>query len=64
MAKTVEQLKAEFATEGKTFVSWANERGYDPTYVSRILNGSIQANYGKAHKIAVELGLKQENSDD
>jgi len=25
MAKTVEQLKAEFATEGKTFVSWANE---------------------------------------
>lgn len=62
MAKTVEQLKAEFATEGKTFVSWANERGYDPTYVSRIINGSVQAKYGKAHKIAIELGLIDNNS--
>lgn len=51
MTKTVAQLKAEFATEGKTFVAWATERGYNPTYVSRILHGSIKANYGKAHKL-------------
>lgn len=62
MAKTVAQLKAEFANEGKTFVAWATERGYDPTYVSRIINGSVQAKYGKAHKIALELGLIDDDS--
>jgi len=30
-------------------------------YVSRIINGSIQAKYGKAHKIAIKLGLIDSN---
>ncbi|STY93084.1 DNA-binding protein [Moraxella bovis] len=59
-----QKVKESFKKRGETIKSWCEAREYDPTYVSRILNGSIQANYGKAHKIAVELGLKQENADE
>lgn len=54
-----QKVKESFKNRGETIKSWCEARQYDPTYVSRILNGSIQANYGKAHQIAVELGLKQ-----
>jgi hypothetical protein len=56
------KVKQRFRNEGKTIKSWCEERGYDPTYVSRILNGSIKANRGKAHQIAVEIGLKPKDA--
>lgn len=59
-----EKVKENFKNRGETIKSWCEARNYDPTYVSRILHGSIKASYGKAHKIAVELGLKQEDSDE
>ena len=52
------KVKEGFRKRGETIKSWCDERGYDPTYVSRILNGTIKANRGKAHEIAVELGIK------
>lgn len=57
-----EKVKQDFINRGETIKSWCEERGYDPTYVSRILNGTIKANRGKAHKIAVELGLKSRHA--
>lgn len=57
-----QKVKESFKNRGETIKSWCEARNYDPTYVSRILNGSIKASYGKAHKIAVELGLKQETT--
>lgn len=59
-----QKVKESFKKRGETIKSWYEARQYDPTYVSRIINGSIQAKYGKAHKIAVELGLKQESSNE
>ncbi|WP_288843231.1 DNA-binding protein [uncultured Deefgea sp.] len=55
---TAEQIKARFKREGKTFTQWANEQGYTRNAVYRVLNGTDKANYGKAHDIAVKLGLK------
>lgn len=55
-----EKVKEDFKRRGETIKSWCDERGYEPTYVSRILNGSIKASRGKAHMIAVELGLKEQ----
>jgi gp16 len=52
-------VKRRFQERGETIKDWCDQRGYDPTYVSRILNGNVKANRGKAHKIAVELGLKK-----
>ena len=54
-----ERVKRRFRERGETIKDWCDQRGYDPTYVSRILNGNVRANRGKAHKIAVELGLKK-----
>ncbi|MPY07389.1 DNA-binding protein [Moraxella catarrhalis] len=59
-----QKVKESFKKRGETIKSWCEARQYDPTYVSRIINGSIQAKYGKAHKIVVELGLKQESSNE
>lgn len=55
-----EQVKENFRQRGETMKSWSEQRGYDPTYVSRVLNGAVKANHGKAHQIAVELGLKEQ----
>ncbi len=56
---TAEKVKQGFRDRGETLRSWCDARGYDHTYVSRILNGNVKANRGKAHRIAVELGLKK-----
>jgi gp16 family phage-associated protein len=55
---TPEQVKARFRQEGRTFTDWAKDHGYTPNEVYRVLNGQHKANYGKAHQIAVKLGLK------
>jgi gp16 family phage-associated protein len=56
--KTPEQVKAEFLALGITISQWARERGYTPREVSMVLNGQVKGNYGKSHRIAVQLGIK------
>ena len=56
---TPQQVKAKFRREGKTFSEWAHENGYPRIAVYRVLNGFDKANYGRAHEIAVKLGLKK-----
>lgn len=53
-----EQIKRRFRQQGKTFTDWAKENGYTRNEVYRVLNGQAKGNYGKAHEIAVKLGLK------
>lgn len=55
---TPAQVKSKFRREGKTFTRWAEEHGYPRIAVYRVLNGFDKANYGRAHEIAVKLGLK------
>lgn len=56
---TPDQIKKNLREQGKTITDWARERGYSRVEVYRVLNGQSKAYYGKAHAIAVELGLKQ-----
>lgn len=58
MVMTGEQVKEKFKKEGVTVSSWARKNGYTPNEVIRVLNGFAKGNYGKAHEIAVELGMK------
>lgn len=55
---SAEQIKKRFRQQGITFTEWANANGYTRNEVYRVLNGQAKAHYGKAHEIAVKLGLK------
>lgn len=55
---TPDQVKKNFRSRGQTITEWATQRGYKPHAVYRVLNGFDKAHYGRAHEIAVALGLK------
>lgn len=57
---TPEKVKNRFRSQGRTVTDWANEHGYSRNLVYQVLNGQSKANYGKAHEIAVKLGLKSQ----
>lgn len=56
---TITQVKARFERQGLSIKEWAEERGFRPTAVYHVLNGMNKGRRGNAHRIAVELGLKQ-----
>lgn len=60
---TAEQVKARFRRQGVTFTEWAESHGYTRNEVYRVLNGQAKAHYGKAHEIAVKLGIKPTDSE-
>lgn len=55
---TPDQVKQRFKQRGETVSKWAEENGFRPNAVYRVLNGFDKCHYGKAHDIAVALGLK------
>ncbi len=55
-----EQVKERFRARGITVTQWAEENGYPRNAVYRVLNGFDKARYGRAHEIAVALGLKSQ----
>lgn len=55
---SADQVKRHFQQRGITFTDWAAANGYTRGEVYRVLNGQAKAHYGKAHAIAVKLGLK------
>ncbi|EDW0701236.1 DNA-binding protein [Salmonella enterica] len=55
---TAEQARNQLRQQGKTITDWARENGYSRMAVYRVLSGQAKANYGKAHEIAVKLGIK------
>ena len=55
---TPEQVKKRFKEQGLTFAQWARDNGYPVNKVHRIMAGIEKGYYGKAHEIAVKLGLK------
>lgn len=57
-AITPEQFRAKLRGRGATLRQWSDEHGYPVTAVSRVLNGTDKAHFGRAHDIAVEMGLK------
>jgi gp16 family phage-associated protein len=55
---TPQQVKQQLQAEGKTLTQWAAENGYQRSAVYRVMGGFDKAHYGRAHEIAVKLGLK------
>lgn len=55
---TRDQIKQNFFLHGVPVASWAKANGYTPRYVYMVLNGQFKGHFGKAHEIAVRLGLK------
>ena len=58
MTKTCEQVKAEFAARGETFSGWADRHGFTHSLVYAVTSGRIIGRRGKAHEVALRLGLK------
>ena len=61
--KTAADVKQDFIRRGVTIANWAKEHGYNLRTVYSVLDGSLKGHYGIAHKIAVELGLKEPAQD-
>lgn len=55
---TADKIKAQLRAQGKTLTQWSEEHGYPRSAVYRVLNGVDKAHYGRAHEIAVKIGLK------
>lgn len=55
-----ELIKAKTAIydRGQTIDGWAKQHGFPPIAVYRLLNGLEKGRRGRAHQIAVALGLK------
>lgn len=56
--KTPEQVKADFHARGMTITDWARSHNFPPREVILVLNGYYECRRGRAHKIAVALGIK------
>lgn len=57
-ALTAEQFRDKLRKEGVTLKMWAEERGYNAEYCSRVLNGMVKGTRGKGHEIAIAMGIK------
>lgn len=56
--KTPNQVKKDFEQKGQAVSDWATKHGYSPQDVYKVLNGQVKGKRGKAHDIAVKLGIK------
>lgn len=57
--KTPKQVKQDFIDKGIPVTDWATENGFTPQEVYKVLNGQSKGNFGRAHQIAVALGIKK-----
>lgn len=55
---TADQVKQKFKDQGVVIKEWADRHGFKPVAVCSVLNGAHKARRGKAHDIAVALGIK------
>jgi len=55
---TADEVKKTFEANGVSLASWARTKGFTAQEVYKVLNGQTKAKYGRAHDIAVALGMK------
>lgn len=58
--KTIAEARRALKKGGRTVAGWSRERGYSQQLVYYVLSGKSKATYGECHRIAVELGLKED----
>jgi gp16 family phage-associated protein len=56
--KTADQVRDEFNRAGTSISEWARRRNVNPRQVFEVLAGRNKGKRGRAHDIAVMLGLK------
>lgn len=57
---TADQIKAKFRNEGRTFSAFARAHNLRLNDVYKVINGQHKGHRGKAHDIAVLLGMKSD----
>lgn len=55
---TADEVRNQLKQRGETITQWAARHGFDRRAVYRVLAGVDKAWYGRAHEIAVALGMK------
>jgi gp16 family phage-associated protein len=56
-AQQLEDLKMQFLVKGIAVSDWARQNNFPQGLVYSVINGQVKARRGKAHAIAVQLGL-------
>lgn len=56
---TREEVKRWFEASGETVTAWAAAHGYRRDEVYALLNGRLKGRRGRAHQLAVDLGIKE-----
>lgn len=59
MIKSIQQVKDDFSTNGKSIAEWARDNNFSPDLVYRIFKTNKIPRRGESHKIAVKLGIKE-----
>lgn len=54
-----EEAREGFKKAGLTIRQWSKDNGFNERLVYAVLSGANKGYYGKAHLIAVRLGLKE-----
>jgi gp16 family phage-associated protein len=52
------RLRAGFVQRGESIADWSRQHGFPPNAVYQVLHGYTHGLRGKAHHIAVALGVK------
>lgn len=55
---TGDKVKQLFQAAGVAVADWARSNAYEPRIVYMVINGQFKGHRGRAHEIAVKLGLK------
>lgn len=56
---SAQEARNQLRRRGQTVSNWAAENGFTPRLVFDVLTGRLKGNYGKAHRAAVLLGVKE-----
>lgn len=62
MLRSIQQVKDDFSSTGKSIAEWARENNFSPDLVYRILKTNQIPKRGESHKIAVKLGIKEQKN--
>jgi len=52
-------VKKAFEARGLSIAEWSRSKGFETPLVYAVLAGRVRARRGKAHQIALALGIKQ-----
>jgi len=54
------EVRAQFRLRGQTIRAWAEQHSFPPGLVYAVLAGRLLGERGRAHEVAVALGIKSD----